>query len=402
MLWITLWTSSQLFAQQTNSTGASPVADPVLIKEGQVLFTENCSVCHQFYEKVVGPALQDVHKRRPIRWIKDFVTNSQKVIKNGDAYAVNLYEEYGKTQMPSFDFSERELNAIISYIKAESIKPPPTAQDEKQLTETGNGNTPKASIGEWEVKLLWVSIITILLLLALILAVFAGFLKDYALKKDTISEEDRDFISSEGGFRKIIEKGTFLSFVLFFFVAIVVKVALDGLFSIGVQQGYAPQQPIAFSHKIHAGEYKIECSYCHTGVLKSKFANIPSANICLNCHREIKKESPEIQKIHTAYASGRPIEWVRVHNLPDLSYFNHSQHVVVGELDCEVCHGDVKKMDVVYQYAELTMGWCINCHRTEEVKTEKNPYYEKIRKIKNSKPVTVEDIGGLECAKCHY
>ncbi|MFK7899286.1 MAG: cytochrome c3 family protein [Cyclobacteriaceae bacterium] len=188
------------------------------------------------------------------------------------------------------------------------------------------------------------------------------------------------------------------------------------LYGIGVSQGYAPKQPIAFSHKIHAGQMEIDCQYCHTGVRKSKNANIPSPNICMNCHSQIKTESPEIKKIHKAIGynaetgeySGetKPIEWVRIHNLPDLAYFNHSQHAQVGNLQCETCHGEVKEMEVVYQYAPLTMGWCVNCHRETQVNAKGNDYYDKLLEIHESKygdePMKVENIGGTECAKCHY
>ena len=156
----------------------------------------------------------------------------------------------------------------------------------------------------------------------------------------------------------------------------------------GVQQGYQPTQPIAFSHEIHAGQYEIECQYCHTGVMISKSANIPSANICMNCHTAIKTESKEIAKIYKAidydpetgeYGDNvKPIEWVRVHNLPDLAYFNHSQHVNVGEIECQTCHGPIEEMAVVKQWSTLTMGWCINCHRETKVNAKGNAYYDQL------------------------
>ena len=177
------------------------------------------------------------------------------------------------------------------------------------------------------------------------------------------------------------------------------------MYTIGIQQNYHPTQPIAFSHKIHAGQYEIDCNYCHTGVNISKSANIPAVNICMNCHGVINTDKPEIQKILTAYEENRPIEWVRVHNLPDLAYFNHSQHVAVGGIECNTCHGPIEEMDVVYQYSELTMGWCINCHRESEINSKGNDYYDKLvelHKSSSKEPLKVEDIGGLECSKCHY
>ena len=127
-----------------------------------------------------------------------------------------------------------------------------------------------------------------------------------------------------------LKSPTVIGIVTFLVIALGAKNVIDGLYTVGVQQGYAPEQPIAFSHKIHAGQYEIGCQYCHTGVEIGKSANIPSVNICMNCHSQIKTDSPEIQKLYAAQESGQPIEWVRIHNLPDLAYFNHSQHVKVG------------------------------------------------------------------------
>jgi len=183
------------------------------------------------------------------------------------------------------------------------------------------------------------------------------------------------------------------------------KATIDSAYGIGIHQGYAPEQPIQFSHKLHAGQYEINCNYCHTGVYKGKGANIPSANICMNCHNAIKRESPEIQKIYRSLEKDEPIQWVRVHNLPDLAYFNHSQHTNVGGLECTNCHGEIAKMEVVQQRSSLTMGWCIDCHRKTNVNAKGNAYYDKLVALHDSdhkEPMKVKDIGGLECSKCHY
>ena len=188
------------------------------------------------------------------------------------------------------------------------------------------------------------------------------------------------------------------------------KSVIDGLYHIGVQQDYQPTQPIAYSHKLHAGDYAIPCQYCHTGVMDSKNASIPSANICMNCHSAIVKmtgvdePSVEIQKIYDAVENNKPIEWVRVHNLPDLAYFNHAQHYNIGKVECQTCHGPIETMEVVKQYENLTMGWCIDCHRTTVLQTD-NAYYDKLVELHDHADkgeMTVKDIGGLECAKCHY
>jgi len=194
-----------------------------------------------------------------------------------------------------------------------------------------------------------------------------------------------------------------------------------GLMDIGVTQGYKPEQPIKYSHKLHAGDMKISCIYCHSGAEKGKTAGIPSAMVCMNCHKYIQ-EGPvygkeEINKIYAALdydpatqkygPNQKPIQWVRVHNLPDLAYFNHSQHVKVGKIECQTCHGPVQEMDTLKQFSSLTMGWCIDCHRTTEVKMDGNAYYNDYHKKLSEKygpeaKLTVEHIGGTECSRCHY
>lgn len=180
----------------------------------------------------------------------------------------------------------------------------------------------------------------------------------------------------------------------------------------GIQPDYAPTQPIKFSHKIHAGDNKIDCQYCHNLAETSKSAGIPSANVCMNCHVLIvegtKSGKFEISKIIAAQETMTPIEWIRVHNLPDHVYFNHAQHVGAGKLDCSECHGLVEEMDIVRQENTLSMGWCLDCHRTQKVDFEDNAYYavfeEYHKKIVSGEidSVIVEDIGGTNCMKCHY
>ena len=192
---------------------------------------------------------------------------------------------------------------------------------------------------------------------------------------------------------------------------------LPGAQGTGLHQDYQPVQPIKFSHKLHAGENKIDCGYCHTGAYKGKNAWIPSTNVCMNCHKAIK-EGPkygktEIAKVVKHHEEGRPIEWVRIHNLPDHAYFNHSQHVVVGKQECQTCHGPVEEMEEVYQYSRLSMGWCVNCHRDTELPNKdiyEVLYQDKDKNLNDGIDstfvedhiVTVEDIGGTNCARCHY
>jgi len=376
--------------------------DEAVISSGAKLFKGNCTVCHAIDEKVIGPALRDVHKRRPLAWIQAFVKNSQKVIQSGDDYAVKLYEEYKKTEMTSFDFSDDEIISIVAYIKAESAK-----EKMVEVAEIGlAGTSPAPSQDSSEfMNVIMVVLLVVLVLILAVLGLIISMLKKYLSDKEGLSETDKEIVNQRVDLGVLVKSNAFLGLVVFIFTAIVLKSVIDGLFSVGVQQGYQPTQPIAFSHKIHAGDFLIDCNYCHTGVRKSKNANIPSPNICMNCHSAIKTESPEIQKIYAAIENNRPIEWVRVHNLPDLAYFNHSQHVEIADLECQTCHGPIEEMDVVYQFAPLTMGWCINCHRETDVNTKGNDYYDKLVKLhsEHSKtPMKVEDMGGLECAKCHY
>ena len=382
--------------------------DQNIVSSGESLFKGNCTVCHAINEVVIGPALRDVHERQSEEWLYAFIKNSQKVIKSGDKYAVDLYNQYNQTLMTSFDFSDDELNAILTYIKSESVK-------EVQVAVVDNavegGEVSSSSISSDNFYLSLGLNIVLLLVLIFILLRFTNLSKKYVILKDNqnkgklLDDDDKEIVDSGFKIKKFIKSNKVVGIASFVFIAVFVKSCIDGLYTIGIQQNYQPTQPIAFSHKIHAGQYEIDCNYCHTGVNISKSANIPAVNICMNCHGVINTDKPEIQKILTAYEENRPIEWVRVHNLPDLAYFNHSQHVAVGGIECSTCHGPIEEMDVVYQYSELTMGWCINCHRESEINSKGNDYYDKLvelHKSSSKEPLKVEDIGGLECSKCHY
>lgn len=157
--------------------------------------------------------------------------------------------------------------------------------------------------------------------------------------------------------------------------------------------GYQPEQPIKYSHKVHAGDMKIDCKYCHVGVEKSRIASVPSLNICMGCHTLARTDSPEIIKLKEYYDQGKPLPWKRIHKVPDFAYFNHSVHVNKG-VECQSCHGDVQSMDTLQvdpfkstgQVNSFTMGACLNCHRNAH---EKLPY---LKDIKN---------GPDNCTTCH-
>jgi hypothetical protein len=229
-----------------------------------------------------------------------------------------------------------------------------------------------------------------------------------------------------------IAKNQFLIFVAVVFLLLSSAYFVYGyLMQVGVDQGYMPVQPIHYSHKIHAGANQIECKYCHSSARVSKHSGIPALNVCMNCHKNIAEYNGEedlengytkdfytneIKKLYAAVGwdeenqrytgETQPVKWVRIHNLPDFVYFNHAQHVQVGQIECQTCHGPVEEMEVMYQYSPLTMGWCINCHRETNVKVESNEYYAKIHEELSKKygveKLTVAQMGGLECGKCHY
>ena len=402
--------STSLFAQDAGS--ATPAQGEELNAEmvaaGETLFNNNCKVCHAVHSKVLGPPLANVYERRPIEWIKSFVRNSQQVIESGDEYAVNLFNEYNKTMMTPFDFSDEEILSIIEYIKSETLKGPPV--EEKVTVAATETTVQEQGISSGLLITFLVILLIILVLILVVLFVLVSVLTKYLKLKAELSAEDKEIVYQELEFGKFIKSPGFVWVATFILTAFIFKAVIDGLYNVGIQQGYAPTQPIAFSHKVHAGDFKIDCNYCHTGVRKSRNANLPSVNICMNCHVSINKvtgatePSMEIQKIYDANENNMPIEWVRVHNLPDLAYFNHAQHFEVGGITCQTCHGTVEEMDVLRQQENLTMGWCIDCHRKTEIRTD-NGYYDKLVKIhaeKSDKPMVVEDIGGLECSKCHY
>ncbi|MCH7407186.1 c-type cytochrome [Belliella aquatica] len=377
------------------------------ISAGKSVFSANCKSCHKLDQKYTGPALRGVTDRRSIEWAKSFIKNSQALIASGDAQANALYKEFNNLAMPAHEFlSDTELDNLLSYIEY---------GDKEAAVVDGGGDagTAQAAGGSGVpseyLTIILAVLVVVLLLILIVLGLIISVLTKY-LNSQKLEEEDSEFINQKFDVKKVLRSDAFVVIVTALVIALVAKTAIDGLYTIGVQQGYQPKQPIAFSHQLHAGQYEIECQYCHTGVEIGKSANIPSANICMNCHTHIQnvggKEgiSTEIQKIYNAVDNNQPIEWVRIHNLPDLAYFNHSQHVAVGGLECQTCHGPIEEMEVVYQHSSLTMGWCIDCHRQTDIKSAGNEYYDKLVQLhsdsKNS--LKVKDIGGLECAKCHY
>ena len=378
------------------------------VEAGANLFKANCTSCHYLgpeEKKLIGPGLNDeIFEEYSQEWLYKWIRNSSELIESGDKQAIEIYEEYNKSVMTAFPyFSDSDIDNILAYIKEGPKEEEVAIVDQNNTTSSQDENDN------------FLYIIFTLVLFNLILLVYVK-----NVLKDAAGIERTNFLGSALSWLRLNP-----SFVVLFAVVCVfggMKGCWNSLSKVGVAQNYQPEQPIAFSHKLHAGEQGIDCNYCHHSARESKHSGIPSLNVCMNCHtyvNEGKSEAgtQEINKIYEAigfdpnsktYISGydqKPVEWVRIHNLPDLAYFNHAQHVNVAGLDCQTCHGPIEEMDEVYQYSKLTMGWCINCHRETELDLE-NPYYHDLHDKwidkYHGEELTVDMIGGRECAKCHY
>jgi mono/diheme cytochrome c family protein len=401
------WVLSLFLFILINLSGLFAFAQP----DGEALFNTNCKQCHSPGDNVViGPGLKGVESRRNKDWIVKWVHNSQAVVKAGDPYGVALFNKFNGVVMTPFpNLKEDEIVSILTYIK--SVKQP-AAQAPVQGVEA----KPEPKGFPW----LWLVLAGLLLVLFNVLGQVQKGLQKALRAKNDIPEpapvtQERAIKNWIRGNKKLIAVG------LIVLITVGSWKGWYALAAIGVNTDYQPEQPIHFSHKIHAGQNGINCVYCHSGAEKSRHANVPSANVCMNCHKYVKSGSmtgeTEIAKIYKAidfdpntqqYGNNpKPIQWVKIHNLPDFAYFNHSQHVMVGKIECQKCHGPVEEMEVVKQFSPLTMGWCIDCHRNTEVKMEGNGYYTELHKTLMAKygpetKLTVDKIGGLECARCHY
>lgn len=388
------------------------------VEKGKGLFNNNCAQCHAVTEEVlVGPGLKGVRQRTPGEdWLKKWIRNSSAVIATGDPYAVQVFNKYNKIQMSSFpNLTDDDITSILDYVDSASAPAKATVGGAGQAQATGGGGASAqngdgdgspSSLFTFVLVALLVVMLLVLGVLLVIVTILSKAVQPVGVTPEGTPTTGTPLVNRlRTGLKNTVNNPIVRSVVIWLFVLVALKATIDGTYSVGIQQGYAPKQPIQYSHKLHAGQYKIDCNYCHTGVNKGKSATIPAANICMNCHGVIKKESPEIQKIYAAIEQNRPIEWVRVHNLPDLAYFNHAQHVNVGNIQCQTCHGEIEKMEVVEQRSSLTMGWCIDCHRKTEVNTKDNAYYDKLvalHRKESKEPLKVANIGGLECSKCHY
>lgn len=393
------------------------------VAAGETIFKQNCTACHAVNRQVIGPALKGVEDRWADKaLLKKFILNSQSVIKSGDKHSVELFKQFNNTVMPNHSFNDEEMTNLLAYIKAEGDKPAGGA-----AAAAGAGGAVAASgssINNYTVSGLVVLVVVLIIVIMVLNRVISSLERLIRIKTGEEEEETVEVVKEKvSPFRWVLlnKKKVFFAGILLFLLGSVW--AWDTMWNIGVHQNYQPVQPIKFSHELHAGINQINCQYCHSGAFKSKNASIPSANVCMNCHSYVQATekydgeiSPEIKKIYAALdynpetrtygTNQKPIEWVRIHNLPDFAYFNHSQHVKVAGVECQKCHGPIETMKEVYQYSPLTMGWCINCHKETEVNSKGNAYYDKILaahdEIKQGKKVTAAMLGGLECVKCHY
>ena len=430
-------------AFDVSAQGTDPAAAKI---DGGALFKANCATCHQPHKDGTGPKLAGVRTKWADGGAKEgsiylWVNNFDAAVAS-DQYAASVLK-VKPTNMNKFpQLSKADIDAIFDYADA---------QPDPATAATPEGGAVTGAEGEEEGGSSWMWIILGVIFVVIIMAV-GGVRRQLnnATKVAGGSTEDKDEMSYADELkrwswknRKYVGFGglvVFISLVVWFFL---------GLYSINVMEGYQPSQPIQFPHDVHTGANGIDCKYCHNSVTKSKTAGIPSVNVCMNCHKQIKGDGEQVAKIQQIYAAAgwdgnqytgpnntKEIVWNKVHVLPDHVYFNHSQHVVAGGLDCKQCHGDMTKQNETVRVvpveelnkiegnikltkATLTMGWCIECHAEKEISegpldTKNNAYYNEIHKrlLNNDRSlydkyledgkVTVKELGGWECAKCHY
>jgi mono/diheme cytochrome c family protein len=397
---------------------ASTGGDPALGKE---LFNANCAACHKLDAKSTGPMLRGVADKHEKAWIYKWIQNSSDMIKSGDVAAVKLFNDNNKAVMTPFpQLSEADIDNILAFTSEPKAEVPVAAGVVAggATADQGSGISNDVILG------------ALCLVLAMLIAML--FMVNKVLRK--VANANNLEIKSAGDgtpIWKVFIKNQFLVLVSSIFLILAGAFFVYGYFmQVGVDLNYEPIQPIHYSHKIHAGDNEINCKYCHSSARVSKTAGIPSLNVCMNCHKNISEvaeatATPEyskafydeqIQKLYTAVGwdattqsytgKTQPVKWVRVHNLPDFVYFNHSQHVTVAGVECQTCHGPVQEYEIMKQYSKLTMGWCVDCHRKTDVKVEGNAYYAKIHAELSKKygveKLTAAQMGGLECGKCHY
>ncbi len=407
-----LFFTTSLFAQDQ-------AGDPA---EGKSLFNTYCAACHHLDRKMTGPALRGVAEKHDREWLQKWIKNSQALIKSGDEEAVKIWEEYKPAVMTAFpQLSDQDIDNILAYTSAPKEEKPAA---DVAGAKTAEGGAAQGGVGN---EIILGALILVFGVLVVMLFLVNKTLRRIAEANGVVFPEQEKRMP----LWKAFVKNQFLVLVSVIFLLLASAYFAFGYFmQVGVDQGYQPIQPIHYSHRIHAGDNGIDCKYCHSSARTSKHSGIPSLNVCMNCHKSIPEVAEEtataeyskefydgeIAKLYKAVGwdvenqrytgETQAVEWVRIHNLPDFAYFNHSQHVTVGRIACQECHGPIQEMEIVHQEAPLTMGWCINCHRETNVKMEGNEYYKKIHEELSKKygveEVTAAQLGATECAKCHY
>lgn len=398
------------------------VFNTVSAQDGKALFMGKCASCHVMGKDAIGPNLVGVEERwggdlKALNiWIKDY----NKAIAAGYQRAKDVVS-FAPSPMQIFEgnITDPEIDAILKYIR--EWKP-------VVVVNGGSSAEPKSNSN----AVIFGVISLILAIIALILMQVNSNLKKMSDDAEGISRPDPV---------PFYKNKVYIAMIAILFFVVGGYYVTKGAIGLGRQKDYQPVQPIYYSHKVHAGINQINCLYCHGSAWESKTAGIPAVNICMNCHKSINEYvkgpklydesgeeingTAEIAKLYKAAgfdpknaaswdpSQAKPIEWVKIHNLPDHVYFNHSQHVKTGKVQCQTCHGEITAMDEVKQASELSMGWCVNCHRNTKVDfnytdNKGNKFYSIYEKFHNDikagkmDSVTVKDIGGLECQKCHY
>lgn len=396
----------------------------VSAQDGKALFQSKCQSCHNIFKDMTGPALKGLEERG--KWadhkqLQAWINNPGGFMKT-DAHTTELKAKFGSVMTAFPDITLKEVDAIVTYINGE------VANQGKKETPIGDPGPEKDNSQN----------AVIFGIISLILAIIALVLMQVNSNLKKMSD-DAEGIERPEPVPFYRNKVYIAMFAIVFFI-IGGYFVTTGAIGLGRQKAYHPEQPIFFSHKVHAGVNQINCLYCHGNAWESKSATIPAVNVCMNCHKAITsyEKGPELfdgetkidgtAEIAKLYkyagfdpknaaawdpSKAKPIEWTKIHNLPDHVFFSHAQHVKAGQVQCQTCHGEITSMNTAQQFSELSMGWCVNCHRQTKVQfnydsTKGNQFYSIYEKfhndIKSGKmdSVTVKDIGGLECQKCHY
>jgi mono/diheme cytochrome c family protein len=394
---------------------------------GKTLFMSKCASCHNVFKDGTGPKLGGVLEKdkyggdvkNTYEWIR-----KAGLLMTTDPYYIALKQQWGSPMLAFPEIKDAEIDAIFAYVNKTYAEGPNGGVKKDDGPPTPDSSNQNAIIFG---------------VISLILAIIALILMQVNSNLKKMSDDVEGILRPEPV--PFYRNKVYIAMAAIVFFIVGGFMVTKGAIGLGRQTNYQPEQPIYYSHKVHAGINQINCLYCHGSAMESKHAAIPSVNVCMNCHKAINtyekgpklytedgKEidgTAEIQKLYQ-YAGfdpanaakwdpsmAKPIQWIKIHNLPDHVYFNHSQHVKAGNVQCQSCHGEITAMDEVKQVSELSMGWCVNCHRQTKVNfnysdSTGNQFYSIYEKfhndIKSGKmdSVTVKDIGGLECQKCHY